>query len=119
MTDATRPLAGDPAPPLPPYFDSAPSTMKYASLDDSICLTCGKLGIHAHSVGLGTERVLHSTLDVADFAPTMTVPEHEHRWSLPMVVTRDETGRMLSAYGVSGYWPDHIFCAYPHCPARP
>jgi hypothetical protein len=107
MTDATRPLAGDPAPPLPPYFDSAPSTMKYASLDDSICLTCGKLGIHAHSVGLGAERVLHSTLDVADFAPTVTVPEHEHRWVTEVEI--DDVEIPLEA----------VFCAYPHCPARP
>jgi hypothetical protein len=65
-------------------------------------------------------RYFHSTLDVADFAPTVTVPEHEHRWVTEVNVTHDE----YIQYAWPKHWYDSIelmdvFCAYPHCPARP
>jgi hypothetical protein len=115
MTDATRPLAGDPAPSLPSAFYAAPpdDAMKLARLQEAY-----------------PPMIFHSTLDVADFAPT--VPEHEHRWVTEVYPCQDgcfhpEEGCSWEKRDFDNYGPDSIavvasaavFCAYPHCPARP
>ncbi len=131
MTDSTKPLEGDPAPPLPVYFSTLDVADFIEAADpdpvfDVRVYSGSPLEEKARFTDNQNTAILRGANERVfrwvDGAWHEVVPEHEHRWAVPIHISYGQPGSDGERqwwWGYDACVVDTVFCAYPHCPEKP